>query len=106
MRLDQEAAAEAQRKREAEEAERLAQQQEEARLKAEQDAEIKKQGEQTMVLFEQEAALAETVTAPEANECNHHNQWAWSTFTQCQSINHLGWTEPCIVIHRTLIHIR
>jgi hypothetical protein len=68
MRLDQEAAAEAQRKREAEEAEKLAQQQEEARLKAEQEAEIKKQGEQTMVLFEQEAALAETVTAPEARQ--------------------------------------
>jgi hypothetical protein len=37
----------------------------EAKRKADLDADVKKQGEQTMVMFEKEAAVAETADAPE-----------------------------------------
>jgi hypothetical protein len=67
LKLEQEAAAAAQREREAAENARLAKVAEENRIAAEQAAEVKKQGDQTMVLFEQEAAMAD-VAAPEARQ--------------------------------------
>lgn len=63
-----EKAAAEQRKREEEEADRLKKEAEDAKAKAEQDAAISKQGEETMVLFEKEAAIANAEPAPEARQ--------------------------------------
>jgi hypothetical protein len=68
LRKEQEAAAEEQRKREQEENDRLAREAEEAKRKSELDTEAKKQAEQTMVMFEQEASVAEVAPAPEARQ--------------------------------------
>lgn len=56
------------KKREEEENARLAAEAEDARKKSEQEAEIKKQGEQTMAMFEKEAAMADTAPAPETRQ--------------------------------------
>ncbi len=61
-------AAEEQRKREEEDAARIKKEAEDAAEKAAQDAEIKAQGEHTMAMFDQEAALAENTVAPEARQ--------------------------------------
>ena len=53
------------KKREAADAARMAAEAEEARKKAEEEAEIKKHGEQTMVMFDQEAELSGGQPAPE-----------------------------------------
>ncbi len=68
IRRQQEKAEAERKEREATEAKRLADEAEAARAKAEQDAEIKKQGEQTMVMFEQEAAIADSTPAPETRQ--------------------------------------
>jgi hypothetical protein len=68
LKAEQERLAAERKKREEEEAARLAQEAAEAQRKAEEQAMIKKQGEETMVLFEKEAAIAETVQAPEARQ--------------------------------------
>jgi hypothetical protein len=67
LKVEREDAAAAQKEREAAENARLAAEAEQNRIAAEQAAEVKKQGEQTMVLFEQEAAMAE-VAAPDARQ--------------------------------------
>lgn len=58
---------EEQRQREEEEARKLAAEAEEQRRQREQDAELKRQGEATMAMFEKEAAVAE-VAGPEARQ--------------------------------------
>lgn len=64
----QQEAAELQRQREEAESQRIAAENEENKRKAELEVEVKKQGEQTMVLFEQEAAIAEVSGGPEARQ--------------------------------------
>jgi hypothetical protein len=56
------------KKREAEEQDKLKLEAEESQRKSQLDADVKKQGEQTMVLFEQEAMMADTATAPEVRQ--------------------------------------
>lgn len=68
LRQQQERAEADRKQREADEAERLRKEAAEASAKAAQEAEIQKQGEQTMTLFEKEAALAENEPAPEARQ--------------------------------------
>lgn len=68
LKLQQEAAAKAQQEREQAEAARLQAEAAEAKHKAEQEAEIKKQGDLTMNLFEQEAAMSDTAPTPEARQ--------------------------------------
>jgi hypothetical protein len=68
LRSEQEAAAEEQRKREQGETDRLAREAEEARLLSEQNVDMKAQGDKTMALFNQEAAIAEAPDAPEARQ--------------------------------------
>ena len=68
LKAQQEKAAEEQKAREEADAIRMQDEAAEARRKAEQDADIKKQGEQTMVMFEQEAAIAETASAAEVRQ--------------------------------------
>lgn len=71
QRLAQEAekkAAEERKRREDEENARIAEEAAVAQKKAEEDALIKKQGEETMVMFEKEAAIAETAPAPEVRQ--------------------------------------
>lgn len=68
LKAQQLAAEEARKKREAEEKAKLEAAAEEARKKAEQEIEIKKQGEQTLVMFEQEAAMVSVNQAPEARQ--------------------------------------
>ena len=63
LKRKQDAAAAEQKKREEEEAERLRAEAEEAKAKADQETEIKAQGEQTMVMFETEAATADIQVA-------------------------------------------
>jgi hypothetical protein len=65
LKAQQEAAERERKEREDAENARLAKEAEEAKKRAEQDAEIKTQGEQTMVMFNQEAAIAE-IEAPAA----------------------------------------
>lgn len=61
-------AAEERKRREEEEEARIAEEAAAAQKKAEEDALIKKQGEETMVMFEKEAAIAETAPAPEVRQ--------------------------------------
>lgn len=68
MRKKQEAALAEQKRREQEEADRMKAEAEEQKRKSDLEAEVKKQGEQTMVMFEQEAALAEAAPTPEARQ--------------------------------------
>lgn len=68
LKKQQEEQAAAQRKREEEEQVRLIQEQADAQKLAEQQIEMNKQGEQTMVMFETEAALADSQEKPEARE--------------------------------------
>lgn len=67
LKAEQEKALEEQRKREAAEAAKQAEEAEAAKKKVELEIEMNKQGEQTMVMFNQEAANAEAVT-PEAKK--------------------------------------
>lgn len=68
IKREQEEAAEAQRIREEEDANKLTAQAAEAERKSVLQSDIKKQGEQTMVLFDQEATLADSTPAPEARQ--------------------------------------
>lgn len=71
QRLAEEAekkAAEERKQREDAEQARIAEEAAAAQKKAEEDAFIKKQGEETMVMFEKEAAIAETTPAPEVRQ--------------------------------------
>lgn len=68
LKAQQEAAAAEQKQREDAENARLQNEAEEAKRKAEQEADIKKQGDQTMAMFEQEAAIAESVPTTEARQ--------------------------------------
>lgn len=65
LKKQQEAAAAEQQRREDEEKERLAKEAEESAARAQQEADVKKQGEEAMVMFEQEAAAALDKPAPE-----------------------------------------
>ena len=65
LKKQQEAAAAEQQRREEEEKQRIAKEAEEAAAKAQQEADVKKQGEEAMVMFEQEAAAALDTPAPE-----------------------------------------
>ena len=65
LKKQQDAAAEEKNRREQEEQKRMADEAAEAKRKADLDADVKKQGEQTMAMFEKEAAIAETADAPE-----------------------------------------
>lgn len=60
--------AEEKRVREEAEAARLRQEAEDAKKEAELKAEMDKQSEQTMIMFEKEASVSETATAPEARQ--------------------------------------
>lgn len=68
LRKQQEEQERLRQQREKEEEERLKKEAEEAQQKQLLDIEAKKQGEHTLVMFEQEAALAETTEAPEARQ--------------------------------------
>lgn len=68
LRQQQQAAIAEQKRREEEEAARLLNEAEEAKRKAEQESEIKKQGDQTMAMFEKEASIAETTPTAEARQ--------------------------------------
>lgn len=68
IKKEQEQVAEAQRIREEEDANKLKAQAAESERKSVLQSDIKKQGEQTMVLFDQEATLAESTPAPEARQ--------------------------------------
>lgn len=68
LKKQQEEAAAAQKLREEQETQRLNAEAEESQRKSVLNAEVKKQGEQTMVLFDQEATLAESAPAPEARQ--------------------------------------
>lgn len=68
LKAEQDKMEEDKRKREQEDAQRIAKEQEERKQKAEQDIALKVEGEKTMVLFEQEAVLADVQTAPEARQ--------------------------------------
>lgn len=68
LKAEQEKLAAEKARREKEEEERLAKEADEAQKKAELDAQLKMQGDQTMVMFEKEAALAETSEMPEARQ--------------------------------------
>lgn len=68
LKAEEERLAAEKSRREQEEKDRLAKEAEEAQKKAELDAELKMQGEQTMVMFEKEAALATTDEMPEARQ--------------------------------------
>lgn len=61
---DKKDAAEAQRLREEQDALKMQEEAANKQKEAEQEAEIKKQGEHTMTMFEKEAAIADAVTAP------------------------------------------
>jgi hypothetical protein len=65
LKKQQDEAAAEQKRREQQEENRMADEAAEAKRKADLDADVKKQGEQTMVMFEKEAAVAETADAPE-----------------------------------------
>jgi hypothetical protein len=65
LKKQQDEAAAEQKRREQQEEKRMADEAAEAKRKADLDADVKKQGEQTMVMFEKEAAVAETADAPE-----------------------------------------
>jgi hypothetical protein len=68
LKEQQEAAAAEQKRREDQEAIDLQAKADEAKRKAQQESEIKAQGDQTMVMFEQEASLADGAQAPEARQ--------------------------------------
>ena len=68
LKAQQEKAAAEQKEREDAENARLQNEAEEAKKKAEQEADIIKQGDQTMVMFEQEAAIAESTPTSEARQ--------------------------------------
>jgi hypothetical protein len=65
LKKQQDEAAAEQKRREQQEEKRMADEAAEAKRKADLDADVKKQGEQTMAMFEKEAAIAETADAPE-----------------------------------------
>lgn len=68
LKAEQERIAAEKKQREEAEAHRIAAENEEAKRKADQEVEAKKQGEQTMVLFEQEAATAELTGGAEVRQ--------------------------------------
>lgn len=68
LNAQQEKAAAEKKEREDAEAARITFENEEAKRKADQEAEIKMQGEKTMVMFEQEAAIAEQEAGPEVRQ--------------------------------------
>lgn len=68
LKADQDAAEAAQKQREDEEAARLKEQAEEAQKQAEQKVEMEKAGGHTMVMFEQEASIAETSSTAEVRQ--------------------------------------
>lgn len=68
IQRQREAAVQEQLRREEEEAMKRKEEEEAARLAAEQEANARKQGEETMVMFEKEAAIADGTQAPEARQ--------------------------------------
>jgi hypothetical protein len=67
-KADKEKAAQEKLDREREDAIRMQNESDAAKKQAEQEADIKKQGEQTMVMFEQEAIIAETASTAEVRQ--------------------------------------